>query len=365
MTGALEVVQGKVFDVIGIQDIAIAEMNQKALAITVNGIEDKVGLKECHDLRMVYVGQRNKVMKHGKAMRESAVKYQKDVIAEEKRIIDMMLVGETHLDTQEQAVKDELAKIKAEERRIEEIRIQGRRDQLAAMKLGFDGHTWILDSKSSGLKAIPDVMIRSFTDEQFSEQLTICNTMIAADRKLQEEEDAKRKEEEARIAKVAAEQETERVRLALIAAEQVDRENAIKAEEKRLADEKQRIIDEEAARVKAIEDARLKEIADKKRAEELEAARKEGEEKARLAAEAAAKKAEDERLEKERLAAEKEARRIARMPDRKAMINFLKAESVERPAPAFKTDEYQKILEDYRVQLSILVETFITRTEAM
>lgn len=365
MTGALEVVQGKVFDVIGIQDIVIQEMNQKALAITVNGIEDKVGLKECHDLRMVYVGQRNKVMKHGKAMRESAVKYQKDVIAEEKRIIDMMLVGETHLDTQEQAVKDELARIKAEEQRLEDLRIQARRDVLAARKLGFDGHTWILDCPKAGLKVIPDVMVRSFTDAQFAEQLMLCDMMLAEEKKILDAAEAAKKEEADRIARVAQEQKEEAERLAAIAKEQADREAAIKAEEKRLADEKQRLIDEEAARVKAIEDARLKEIADKKRAEDLEAARKEGEEKARLAAEAAAKKAEEERLERERLAAEKEARRIARMPDRRAMLNFLRAEAVERPAPAFKTDEYQKILEDYRVQLSILIETFITRTEAM
>ncbi len=154
-----------------------------------------------------------------------------------------------------------------------------------------------------------------------------------ATRKAEEEEGARKKAEEERLAAEAeakrkAEEEEavrkkaeeERLVAEVEAKRKAEEEAALKkAEEERLAAEaeaKHKAEEEEAARKKAEEERLAAEAEAKRKAEEEEAARKKAEEE-RLAAEAEAKrKAEEEeavrkKAEEERLAAEAEARRKA------------------------------------------------------
>lgn len=50
--GNLEVVEGKVFDVIGLQDRVIAQMAEQYLPLKIRDIEDKAGLKKVHEARI-------------------------------------------------------------------------------------------------------------------------------------------------------------------------------------------------------------------------------------------------------------------------------------------------------------------------
>lgn len=59
--GNLEVVEGKVFDVIGLQDRVIAQMAEQYLPLKIRDIEDKAGLKKVHEARMIVKGARVKV----------------------------------------------------------------------------------------------------------------------------------------------------------------------------------------------------------------------------------------------------------------------------------------------------------------
>lgn len=346
--GELEIVQGKLFDQIGVHDLVIQEMNAKALTLKINGVEDKKGKQEVHELRMLYVTTRNNVVRHGKAKRESAVKYQKDVIAEEKRVLEMLAKGESHLVAEEQAVDDALEAIKKEQARVEELHIQTRRDRLAALGVGFNGQMWSFQNVN-----LPEAMLKVSSDEQFEALFSKFQDAFNAEQMRIEAEREKQKEESDRLARLAADQETERLRLEVIQKEQ---------------DEKARLLSEESDRLANTEAARLRDaqkiIQDKLRAQELEKVRQDAAEKARLETEAKIKREADEKIKKEwlsNIAAEKKA---ARRPDKEKLLGFADYLEAMIP-PTMKTTEAQTILSEVMDGLSITVKKLRDKLEAL
>jgi len=352
----LEVIQGKVFDVIGAADAVIAQMAEKYLPLKINGIDDKSGYKAVHEARMIVKSTRVKVEKHGKDMREDAVKYQKAVIAEEKRIIGLMEPVETHLAAEEKAVDDAAEAIKQAAALKEAARIQARIDRLESdYGMGLFGQNYKLPFEAPGLE-VPLALLKVCTDEQFEQ---FCGKIQAAKTKenlrLVEIEKAAAAESE-RLARVAAEQDAERQRLETVAQEQANEERKARMREKLEADERERKeaeiraaqkkIDDEKAeweRIKkaesdAIEAAKQKAIDDEKHAVELEKARQEAALKAIKDLEEKAKREAREKAEKECLAKIAAEKKEARRPDKEKIVNFADAiGSCSRPE--MKTQE--------------------------
>ncbi len=385
--GEMEVVAGQLFDQIGIQDLAIQEMNMKALTLKINGIEDRKGYEIVHGQRMFYVKMRTSVEKHGKKQREAAVKYQKDVIAEEKRVVAMLAIGENHLIAEEKAVDDALEVIRLEKVRQQEEIIQGRRNRLAALGVCFNGQMW-----SYGTLSLPEPMLKVSSDEQFEGFYNKFLEAVEAEKRRLEAERIAREEEAKRVAEVAAKQKAEEERLEALAKELAQKEIArvaAEAAEQRRKETQERIeaaerekelealraerdrtrreqeewerikkaeLDAiEAAKQKAIKDEadrKQKILDDERRALELENARKEAAEKARLQAIADAQKAEADRIEKERLAKIAADKKEARRPDKERLLAFAKTEYFY---PDMKTEEGRTIIYVFKTGMDLLV----------
>lgn len=328
-----------------ITDAVISEKASQYMPLTIRGIDDKPGLDAVHRARMDIKGLRVAVQKTGKALREEANTYLKVVLTEEKRIISLLEPIEDHLSDEENRVVEEVARIKAEAAAKEEARIQGRRNLLFKMGCTWDGSVFSF----RGVEITKDVEIAKFTDELFDDLVGAIQSTLdeeAAERAAQE---AAKKAEEERLAQIAKEQAVEKKRLeaeqARIKKEQeekakelAEKEAKLKADQEALATAKQKLIDDEAARVKAIEDEKIRVETEKKRAEELEKAKAEAAAKAVAAAAAkAAAEAEAKRVreEKARLAAERKA---ARRPD-KEKLQAYRLSFGTIPVPELKTED--------------------------
>lgn len=332
------VVQGKVFDLVGINELFIEEMNKIYLPMKINGVEDKAGYKAVHEGIQQYVKARATVEKHAKEVRAKALQFQREVISEEKRVIGLMAPGEEHLRAERKAVDDIQAALKAEEERMLAEKIQSRVDRICAFGATFNGTLFSAYGIQVAHKALEACSDEGF--EQFVAQVEKAKAI--EDARLREEE-AARKAEAERLRKNEEAQEAERKRLERIAQEQAEKQAAIEAEEKRLAGEKQRLIDEERARLKAIEDEKVRAESEKLRREELEKAKKEAAEKAVRDAEEKAKKEAEAKAKKEAAAKLAAERKAARQPDKVKLQAYVAALAAVAQ-PELKTDEGQGIL---------------------
>lgn len=259
--------------------IALASKYQN---LTVNGIDDKEGLKAVISARKELKNERVKIEKVSKGMRDSAVKFQKAVIAREKELVAIIQPQEDRLETIEDAIWQEMERIREEAEKKESDRIQNMLDQLNDLNYAIDFHS-----------------LKGMTDEQFAQTLTEAREAY---------------EKQAREMAIELEREKERVRL---------QEEARKAEEERLAKERKEVermqaemraaqekLEIEQAKVrkaledaqrerKAIQEAKEAEEREKKRIAELEEAKRQAVEQARIEAEAKAALEIKQKLERE------------------------------------------------------------------
>ncbi len=328
--GELEVVTGKVFDVIGVADIAIAQMDAQYLNLKIKDVTDKEGYEAVHEGKMAYVHTRTKVEKKGLELRKKAKATIEDYLVAEKkeetRILNLLMPGEVRLTEEEKAYTDALETIRLEQIRQEELRIQTRRDRLVGLGIGFNGQIW----SSLGMET-PDLSIRLTDDEGFELIVAKYQAAINIEAQRIEAEQQKKREAEEKLARQTAAQEELRVKL------EQDR-LAFEAQQRRAAEEKvewerrkKAELDAiEAAKQKAIkdeEDRRQKVIDDARRVEELETARKEAAEQAVRDLRASE--------EKERIAAERKA---ARQPDKVKILQVAKVLD-EIQTPEVKTED--------------------------
>jgi len=250
-----------------IRDEAIAILSTAYMPLSVDGLDDKVGLAKVHEARMDIKRRRVDVEKVRKELKEDSLQFGRAVDAEAKRIVALLEPIETHLQNEEDKIANIKAAIEAEKQAQEAAR----------------------------LKAIEDERLAK----------------IAAEHKAEED----------RLAAIRAEQEAEAARLRKIADEQAEKERAFRAEQARIEEEK-----------REIERAKQRAADEKRHAAEMEQARKEAAEQARIEAEAkaerdrlAAIRAEDDRKEAERIAAEER-------PDIEKLMAFaLGLEALEYP----------------------------------
>lgn len=355
-----------------ITEAEISELRVKYMELTIKGMDDKPGFDAVHRARIDVKGRRVFVEKTGKAFREKAIKYQKDVITEEKRIIGLLAPIEDYLSDQENRVTEEVARIKAEaEAKIQAI-FQARENRLLDMGCRFDR---IAMAYSYGELVAPVAMVKVAPDDMFDK---ICVAIQGA----VDAEKAEKAAETERIAKITAEQEKERIRLAeevdrikkeqdRIATEQAKEREILVAEGKMIQDEKDRLAREK----KAIEDAILKAEQDKLRAIELENAKAAVAEKVRIETEQRIKRETEEKIaleaakavakaaseEKARLAAERKA---ARAPDKQKLLGFV-VEFEGKAKPDFRTEEARIILDEFLSGLSLLTKSLREKAEEL
>ena len=341
-----------------VTDAAIAELAKNYLPLVINGMEDRVGFAKVHAARMDVKNRRVAVQKTGKELREDAVKYQKAVIAEEKRIIGLLDPIESHLLSEEGKIESEKARLKAIEEEKAAALLQKRIDSICEFGAVFNGQAY-----SAYDVIIPVALVKVCNEEQFSEFIALMQAgKDTAEAKAREEEEARQAERD-RMARIEAEQKAEAERLAAIARKQEEEAAKIKAEQdekewkireaqEAIEAEKARIAEAEAARLKAIEDENKRIENERIRAKELEEAKKEAAEKAIREAAEKAKREAEEKAEKERLAKIEADRKAARAPDKEKLLALV--EAVSAIMPTMKTGTGKTILGKFEVGINTL-----------
>ncbi|PTE02682.1 hypothetical protein [Pandoraea apista] len=290
-------------------------------------IKNAAGREQCHAAMMALANTRTSITKTGKAARDDANAFSKAVIAEEKRLIDLIEPEEMRLrmlrDGWDEAREAEKrAKAEAEARRIAAIRehIDDIRS-IATRMVGCASHAIAVEIEDLEAIGITLDRFQELTGEAEaarSETLDKLSSMYRAALDAELEAARIKAEQEAEAARLAAEREE----LARLRAEAAQREAeaaaARAADEKRLAEERAA----QEAELRAKREAQERELA----AERAEADRLARE---RLAAEEA-----EMRAERERQAVE--AKRIA---DERAELDRQQREREEAAAQAQRENE--------------------------
>lgn len=265
-----------------ITETSLTTLAGKYKDLTVNGVDDREGLKAVESARKELKKKRVEIKKISEELRESAVKFQKAVISREKELVGIIEPVEERLIQIEDDIWKEKERLREEAEKKESDRIQNMLDQLNDLNYAIDFHS-----------------LKGMTDEQFAQTLTEAREAY---------------EKQAREMAIELEREKERVRL---------QEEARKAEEERLAKERKEVermqaemraaqekLEIEQAKVrkaledaererKAIQEAKEAEEREKKRLAELEEAKKQAAEQARIEAEAKAALEAKQKLERE------------------------------------------------------------------
>lgn len=157
-----------------VTDAAIAEMKEKYLVISVNGIEDKAGYLSAKTGRAEVKAVRVDVEKKRKELKEDSLKFGRAVDTEARRITNELESIEKHLDSMVKAVEDEKARIAEEARKDKQAKLQQRLD--AFNELNYRVEISVLEMMS---------------DCQFDITLTKAKERFAEERAKAEEERAK------------------------------------------------------------------------------------------------------------------------------------------------------------------------------
>lgn len=371
-----------------INEARIAKMREEYMPLVITDLKNEKQVDAVHRARIDVKKGRVLIQNVSKKTRERAVQFQKDCIAEEKRLVGLIEPIEAHLQSEEDKVQAENDRLKAEADAKEAARIQARIDRICAFGATFNGQMYT----TYGLQ-FPVPLVKACTDEQFEQFIVqVQAAKDTEDARLKAEEEARKAEVE-RLAKIAADQEAERKRLEeqarkqaeeaarvkaeqeeaerkakaeaeRVAAEQAAREAKIKAEQDAIEAEKKRIADAEAKRLKDIEDEKKRVADEKLRAEELEKARLEAAEKAVKDAEAKRAKEEADRIEKERLAKIAAEKKASRAPDREKLLKLADA-FTPIPMTVLKTVEGKNIFALFETELIGVVKALRDRSEAL
>lgn len=288
--------------------LVISELKEKYLPLTIQGIDDKEGYRKVKEARIECKNLRILAEKITKKGREKAIAEQKAWIAKEKEVVNEISSVEDYLQSQQDAIDNELERLKEEERAKENAWIQERIDKLAQYNVVIDLFT---------VKTMPDDMF-----EQKLEEGRIAHEAEIERVKKEEEE---KKQEEERVLRMKEEAEKKEAELREIERKQNEEREKLEAE--RIAFEKQK--QDEVDRIE--------------REKEIERLRKEAEEKAKIEAEEKLRKEneERERLENEKRIAEE--KRKALMPDMDKLRDF--ANSIDALVkPELSSDESKTCL---------------------
>lgn len=325
---AMEVVK------LNVTDTEIAKMKNDYLSLTIDGIEDRAGLKKVFDSRQIVKKTRTSLVKYADDLKENAIAYQRKVNSEKNRVVGELEAIEAYLQAEEDKIDAAKEKIRLDAERAETARVQSRIDKLAAYGFGVDYET-----------------VKMIDDESFEIVLNNAKAEHAKELAAKAEADRLAKEEEARLK--AEREELKKLREQQAAAQKIIDENNARIQKEQ--EEKERAIRQEQEKVEAekrkIEAEKAKAIADKKRAEELEKAKKEAADAARKKAIADAAKAQAEKEAKEKEARLEAERQASLRPDKEKLQSFADSLAAIK-MPDVKNPNAKEIVSDISLMIA-------------
>lgn len=327
---------------------AIAEYKRLYMALVITDIEDKEQFEAVRSARLFIKGKRVEVEKRRKELNSDALRWQKEVNSDAKKIFIELEPIENHLQTEEDKVTEAEKRKKEESAQRERDRVQGMVDSLAehghhiafadAEKLTWDEYTELLEWTKA--------------------------THAEAQRKAQEEAQA-RLAEDARLK--AEREEIERIK-AEHAAQEAEIRKQQQAEAAKLAEERRKIEEAQAeerrkiaAERKAIEDEKARIAADEQAKREAEAAKIEAE---RLAKEATEKAVREQKAREESEAAEK-VRQAALVPDREKLTILAVFLQDSIPWPEMATKEGARTLARVKSVISEIADEILGELQSL
>lgn len=285
-----------------VTDAAIAEMKEMYMGLVITDIDDKEQYDAVHRAHMTVRGKRIEVDKKRKELKADALEWGRKVQAEANRIFALIEPIENHLKAEKQKVQDEKDRIERE--RV--AKIEEKIDHLKKFRI-YDPRLTSIDEIKKVIKSVEEWKIEpeeyfEFTTEanELKSEILIANSKILEMRENLDKEEAERKAEAKRQAKIAAEQ----------------------AEIQRKLDEQQAKIDEQNRKIQAEKDAIEAEKRKAEEAKRIEAAKKEAAEQARLAEIERQKREAQEKAEVEKRRKEEEIRQEMLRPDKEKLVAF-------------------------------------------
>ena len=297
-----------------LQVTAVQLTELAAKTADIKSITNADGRKQAHAAAMVLADQRIAIDKAGKAAREDANKFAKQVIVEKDRLIALIEPEEKRLlrlrDEWDAKIEaDRKAKAEAERRRVDAIRADIENDLRAPA-------TAMIGRSAADIEiCIRDVVAIEITAERFAEfsdtaasvkEFTLGKLRDIHARQLaQEAEHERLRLERAELERQRlANEEAARNERERIAAEEAEAKRQREAEAAAAAVERQRKLDEEMAKLRAQRE-------ENERAAKVERERLAEERRQQEAAAAERQRAEQQRLEAERASAAEERERLA------------------------------------------------------
>ena len=196
---AADVVQTMPFDAamqltrFGIQDMAIARMRDEYMPLTISGVEDKAGAKKVTAARKTVKKHRTTTEAVRKELKAEALEYGQKVDAEAKRITELLLPIEKHLEEQEDAYEAAVQAIKDAEKAKAEAEAE------AAWQKILDEQKRLADEAAAKLKAEQDAAAAKLAAERVElekaqEELRAARAEVEEARKVLAEAEATRLE---------------------------------------------------------------------------------------------------------------------------------------------------------------------------
>lgn len=234
----------------------LTELKKNAEGLTISSLDDKESIGKVSLWRKKLKSARVEIEKEGKSMRDPLTRISKSISLKENELIDIISPTETALKSQEDWVKAEEEKLRLEDDRRDQERIQNRIDRLATYGYAID-ITFLKGLNDEQFEGVVSGAKLEFEKEeekkaeaerlkaQEHEQILKDQAELKALREKQEEADRIIKEQQERIEK-----------------DRLEKEKRDKQEADRLALEAEYEHQREEDEKKRAEDARIKNVKD-------------------------------------------------------------------------------------------------------
>jgi hypothetical protein len=316
-------------------------------------IENKEQVAAVRSARLEVKNTRIAIEKKCKYLRDGANDYIKENRKAELQLLGMIEPVEAHLQLEEGKVEALKAELEERERQKASLLLMERAKELQKIKLNnYFGEQFI----EIGGRSIACLDLKHNSEEWFQQLLTELKVAEQAEAERKSKEVEMKAAEEAKLAEQKKVQEEENKRLEAIRMQQEAKQKELDAKIEQIAAAERKIAEEARAAAEQIRLAELKktmeEEARKKAADELD--RKQEEERATAAR---LKAQEEERAKKK---AEAEARKEARKPDEKKLLEFAAAIR-NLPSPELKTPEAISIAVEVEKRLEEIAKIIATK----
>lgn len=167
-----------------VADARIQELKEQFKDLTIEGIDDKKGIKAVSEAISIVRSLRTGVEAKRKDLKNFYLNTGKGIDAEAKRITELLLEVENPLKDKKQAIDDEIQRIKDEEERVEQERINKRVEALKTAGIQFDGSFYSIGSNIS----VDLITIKDLKDEDFEklvQKVSEENAKIEAEKSIQ------------------------------------------------------------------------------------------------------------------------------------------------------------------------------------